>query len=242
MVPMLCFAVWGLNVWGGAGTISNVPESISSKTAELPEPYGTIVEKLTAKRANFHTLYLNADAAGKPKILSDAGAVLGNVLADEMIPHWYGTAWDFNGTSTIPGKGQIACGYFVTTLLRDAGMKVPRVKMAQQASSVIMKSLDNGKNPTWYSNISAEDFASKMAQQPAGLYLLGLDYHTGFIYVKGGEVWFLHSNYLQPQEVLKEKAAKSPAISASNVKVVGRISTSEWLVKKWLNQEDVPVL
>ena len=38
-----------------------------------------------------------------------------------------------------------------------------------------------------------------------GLYILGLDYHTGFLVNTGEEAWFFHSNYLEPQEVLLEK-------------------------------------
>ena len=32
---------------------------------------------------------------------------------------WMGTPWDFSGTSQVPRKGSIACGYFVSTVGLD---------------------------------------------------------------------------------------------------------------------------
>lgn len=47
--------------------------------------------------------------------------VISRIIIDSLMPCWYGTPWDFNGCTTEPGKGSIACGYFVSTVLRDAG-------------------------------------------------------------------------------------------------------------------------
>jgi hypothetical protein len=44
-------------------------------------------------------------------------------------------------TSETPGRGEIACGYFVSTVLRDAGFGVERVRLAQQASERIVRTL-----------------------------------------------------------------------------------------------------
>ena len=43
------------------------------------------------------------------------------VMTDSVFPHWMGTKWDFNGVSNVPGKGMIACGYFVSTTLKHVG-------------------------------------------------------------------------------------------------------------------------
>jgi hypothetical protein len=51
-----------------------------------------------------------------------------------IIPSWIGTAWSFSGTSQTPQQGSIACGYFVTTVLQDGGVRLARVKLAQCAS------------------------------------------------------------------------------------------------------------
>ena len=60
---------------------------------------------------------------------------------DELLPAWDGTPWDFHGTSQAPREGKIACGYFVSTTLLHLGLQVERVRMAQQASELIVKSL-----------------------------------------------------------------------------------------------------
>lgn len=36
-------------------------------------------------------------------------------ITQKVFPYWYGTKWDFNGTTEMPQEGSIACGYFVTT-------------------------------------------------------------------------------------------------------------------------------
>ena len=57
-----------------------------------------------------------------------------NIIIKKIVPYWYGTKWDFNGTSRIPGQGSIAYGYFVTTILEDAGINLSRNRLAQCAS------------------------------------------------------------------------------------------------------------
>lgn len=64
-------------------------------------------------------------------------------ITDSIIPCWYGTPWNFNGCTTEPGKGSIACGYFVTTVLKDAGLQLNRIKLAQQPSGIIIHQLCN---------------------------------------------------------------------------------------------------
>ena len=66
-------------------------------------------------------------------MIAEARTVLTRSIYNDLLPAWYGTPWDFNGTSEVPQQGKIACGYFVSTILRDAGWKVERVRLAQQA-------------------------------------------------------------------------------------------------------------
>ena len=55
--------------------------------------------------------------------------------------YWVETKWDFNGVSRVSRQGSIACGYFVTTVLEDIGFKLNRIKLSQQASSVMIFNL-----------------------------------------------------------------------------------------------------
>lgn len=142
-------------------------------------------------------------------------------LMDSLVPCWYGTPWDYNGISEIPGKGYIACGYFVTTTLRDAGMKINRVKMAQCIEQNLLYDLCTGHKK--YSDKPLDYFVREIEKTGYGLYIVGLDNHTGYIYNDGVNVWFIHSGVYDPRCALKEKAINSITLKNSRYRVFGRI-------------------
>jgi len=151
--------------------------------------------------------------------------------------YWQGTAWSFHGTSQIPQQGSIACGYFVTTILDDIGLKVQRAKLAQQTSENIIKSLTDEKYIKRYSNKSLQSFVSSVDAWGSGLYIVGLDFHVGFIWHDGKNINFIHSTFVPPSGVIHEPALSSPVLNASKYRVLGKISEDDKLIKKWLNQE-----
>ena len=150
---------------------------------------------------------------------------MNNLLS--LFPYWYGTKWNFNGTTEIPQQGSIACGYFVTTLLRDAGLNINRVKLAQQASSVIIEAVCNKENIKTFSNAMNENFFKYIKQQGESMYIVGLDFHTGFIYFDDKEIYFIQSKYYGEVAVVKEVADKSKVLLSSKFKMLGRIDNSE---------------
>ncbi len=156
-------------------------------------------------------------------------------VAETIIPGWIGTAWDFNGTSEKPQKGSIACGYFVTTVLRDAGLNLARVKLAQCASEQMITSLVQSKYIHRFSHVTMKDFMQSVKEQGYGLYLVGLDNHTGFIYNDGDDIYFIHSTFIGTRNVQKEKAATSWILEKSKYKVLGKISSDEKVLNKWIN-------
>jgi hypothetical protein len=149
--------------------------------------------------------------------------ILLNNIRDSLFTCWLGTPWDFYGTSEEPGKGKIACGYFVTTLLRDMGASVNRVKHAQCASEEMIKAVCIKNSIRRYSNEDISSFIEKIKLNGTGLYIVGLDFHTGFILNDGEEVYFIHANYSGKKEVTKEIAIKSTVLSSSNYKVIGKV-------------------
>ena len=151
-----------------------------------------------------------------------------------IIPGWIGTAWDFNGTTETPQKGTIACGYFVTTVLRDAGLPVARVKLAQCASEQLITALIQPKYIQRFSNTVIDVFIQSVQQQGYGLYIVGLDNHVGFIYNDGKEIYFIHSTFVGTRNVQKEKAASSWVLSQSKYKVLGKLSADENVLAKWI--------
>lgn len=156
-------------------------------------------------------------------------------VAETIIPSWIGTKWDFNGTTETPQRGSIACGYFVTTVLRDAGVSLARAKLAQCASEQMIQSLVQSKYIKHYSNVDIKVFTDAVTKDGYGLYIVGLDNHTGFIYNDGSTIYFIHSTFVGTRNVQKEIAGNSWVLKQSKYKVLGKISADEKLLQQWIN-------
>jgi len=174
------------------------------------------------------------------RINANSGEDLENYLLDQIIPHWYGTPWDFNGYTAIPNEGVIACGYFVSTTLVHAGFKLNRYHLAQQAGLNEAKTLaiteDNYR--TIYGIDSLEHILKR--DYTDGLYFVGLDNHVGYLYINHKVPYFIHSNYLE-NKVMLEKALYSDAFQ-STIYVIAEITTNDELLEKWRKEEVVEVV
>jgi hypothetical protein len=155
-------------------------------------------------------------------------------VTNTITPAWLGTKWDFNGITEVPQQGSIACGYFVTTVLRDAGLPIARAKMAQCASEEMVKSLVQPKYIKRFSNVPMTEFINHLKLNGFGLYIIGLDNHTGFIYNDGIDIWFIHASFVGTGDVQKEKAANSSILKNSKYKIIGMISEDEKALDKWI--------
>ena len=155
-------------------------------------------------------------------------------VTSTIIPNWLGTAWDFNGVSETPQQGAIACGYFVTTVLRDAGLPIARIKLAQYASEQMITTLVQPKYVKRFHNITIDFFIKNVQSLGYGLYIVGLDNHTGFIFNDGTEVYFIHSSIVGTRNVQQEKALTSLVLRQSKYKVLGKISADEKVLSKWI--------
>ncbi|MBN4052008.1 hypothetical protein JYT53_00745 [Cytophagaceae bacterium AH-315-L13] len=174
----------------------------------------------------------NAESSLKVKLCSD---LLYTSLTDTVFPSWYGTPWDFNGTSNVPGQGKIACGYFVSTTLKHVGFNLNRYKLAQQAAAIIVKAVCGEPVKRFQ---SMEDTINYLRTYKNGLFIVGLDYHVGFIVVDNGEVYFVHSDYIN-DKVTREKAKFSPAFNASVGFVLGEITDNTNLMNSWLENTKI---
>jgi len=178
--------------------------------------------------------------SNKDSVLKVAGEYLGNQMCDSVFAYWEGTPWDFNGYTNTPKKGVIACGYFVSTTLKHAGLNLNRYRMAQQSSLSEVKTIDEKYH---YYTGDLGGFTNYVKENlKDGLYILGLSNHVGYLQVKGGGLYFLHSNYYDPSfGVTKEISDESLALGGSYDFVVGAISNNKELIKKWLFKEPVQV-
>ena len=142
-------------------------------------------------------------------------------IDDSLLACWLGTPWDFYGTCEEPNKGKIACGYFVTTLLRDMGIKLDRIKLAQCASEEMIRAVCIKSSIYRSGNEPVSKFIVR-TDEP-GLYIVGLDFHTGFILNDGTGIYFIHANYAGKKVVEKEVATESTVLASSKYKVVGKV-------------------
>jgi len=133
-----------------------------------------------------------------------------SVLVDSILPYWYGTPWDFNGTTQTPGEGSIACGYFITTVLQHAGVRINRVRLAQCASQQMIEEIIVNNQKRIFSNASMEKFTGHIKQQGFGLYIVGLDAHVGFLYNDGQEIYFIHAKWANPKPWSKKLPPNLP--------------------------------
>ena len=154
-------------------------------------------------------------------------------LVDSVFAYWYGTPWDFNGTTRIPKQGQIACGYFVTTTLEDMGFKLERRLLAQQAASVIIKTLCKKKSIRVFAKIKT--LKNYFDTQNDGIYILGLDTHVGFLIKSTEGLHIVHSSYSGHKQVRKEAWNQSKVMSTSKLFMVGSITGNTALFQQWIN-------
>ena len=211
--------------------------SVSASQDTQRQPSGTYHQaqaKVEAERKALLTSYMRATtSAEKEAVIDRAREVLAHSVND-LFEFWYGTPWDFYGTTETPGQGKIACGYFVTTVLRDVGLKVQRTKLAQQASENIIRGLTSEAHIKRYRLKAIGDFVEDVKKSGSGVYIVGLDIHVGFIINSDGEVYFVHSSYMNPARVVKERALGSTILAASKYRVLGKISANDELILKWL--------
>jgi hypothetical protein len=202
----------------------------------LNETYPELIAQVKKKQTEIKAAYLKADSTERDSIIIVAQEYLLKTITTDFFNHWYGTEWDFNGTTRTPREGKIACGYFITTVLSDVGFKIPRVYWAQQASEYYIKRMTSDIKR--YSNVSIEKVMTYFQGREDGLYVVGLDSHVGFVYKRGKKLQFVHASYYNPKEGVKSENldSKNP-LSESEYRVIGRIMDKE-MVRKWILEEE----
>lgn len=228
----------------GTRTVSESPLPFSALAPSLVHEkraaYRDILGQFTETREQLRKKYTAApNAKMRDQLLGEARGMLTQVLLTDIFPAWDGTPWDFNGISEVPGEGAIACGYFVTTTLRDVGIKLPRIKLAQQPSQTIIKSLCDRQTIRVYYEKPLETIEQYLKEHGPGIYIVGLDCHTGFVVNDGELMRFVHSSYFRPPlAVITEPLDSDNPLHRSKYRMIGKLFGDE-LVLKWLKQEEV---
>jgi len=159
---------------------------------------------------------------------------ISNILVDSIFPYWLGTEWDFNGYTETPRQGVVACGYFVSTTLRDLGIKLNRYRIAQKGAADIIHALCDTKSIVRLTSIEqVSDFMKDVNENE--ILIVGLDFHVGFLFKRDKKAYFAHSNYIEMAGVEIELMEDSQAFSHSDVYVVGNLTKNRAMTENWLN-------
>jgi hypothetical protein len=205
-----------------------------------PGDYPALTKSIEERRLAFAASYSTADSATRPSIIDSARTYLFDRITLDILPSWYGTPWDFNGTTRVPGKGTIACGYFVNTVLLDAGFRLPRIKWSQMAAEPITVKLSH--NIKRFRDRPVGEVITYIRTQGDGLYKVGLDTHVGFIVARNGVVRFVHSNYYQRDiGVMSEPLDGENPLAHSRYRIVGSLLGDEMVVA-WIEGKDLAEL
>ncbi len=213
--------------------------SFSYELLTFPDttPYEQKKQLLRQKHTELSTLYDREEIS-----IDSVGKAFEIMMVNELIPYWYGLPWEFHGHSNSPDSGTVACGYFVSTTLKHLGVNVNRYRLAQQSAKNEIKSLlgTNGKIHYFQNSDSVEE--KMMETLSDGLYVVGLDFHVGFILKKEKELYFIHSNYRFPAMVIFESVTDSDTFHESKSFYIGGISKSTWFMKRWLQGTRITVI
>lgn len=201
-------------------------------SSPVADRYFEAARRLEAQRAQLARL-------PEAKALEPARKALLAAFDAELFPAWEGTPWEFYGTSQTPGEGAIACGYYVSTLLRDAGFKVERVQLAQQASEHIVKTFAEEKDIQRFRRAPLPELLAEVKRRHGeGLFIVGMDLHVGLLRVTREKTVLCHSAVLEPGHAVCHDAATSPGM-VSQYHVVGPVLTDA-RVRDWLRGKAVP--
>jgi hypothetical protein len=70
-------------------------------------------------------------------------------------------------------------------------------------------------------------------QNKNAIYIVGLDFHTGFVIKKGDETYFFHSNYIQAEGVILERIEQSKALLNNQAFFIGNLTENKELLRVW---------
>jgi hypothetical protein len=203
--------------------------------------YATLKEEVERWRRDLAARHAKARGTeAKERVIAESRVFLETVLP-EMMRCWLGTGWDFHGTSEVPGQGRIACGYFVATVLRDAGFRVDRYKLARQPSQNILRSFLPREALTLRVGVPYASFAAELGAAEPGVRIVGLDHHVAFLVTGPAGFRFIHSSGSKPWCVVDEDREGADVLRRSNYRVHGSLTGDRRVILRWLAGERIEV-
>lgn len=215
--------------------------NIDPKPRPDPQRYDVLSAELKRWRAELATRYESASTAEEKAAVEQDARILLEQSLPAMMRCWLGTPWDFHGTASKPGGGKIACGYFVSTVLRDAGFNVDRFKLAQQASGNILKTFVHKDNCHLTSSKPYEEFLIYIEDFEPGIYIIGLDTHVAFLVKEETGFRFIHSSGSKPWCVVDEDEDQAGVLKKSRWRMLGSLTGHQKAIRQWLSGKEIKV-
>ncbi|KAA2216963.1 MULTISPECIES: hypothetical protein [Maribacter] len=225
------------------GPLEELKEDNEKKTAlfEMDPDSIAISYKNTKTAAESLRVKLQKDLWTGTITLDHVKKAFTNQLVNEILPHWYGTPWSFGGHTEVPNQGKIACGYFISTTLRDMGVKLNRYTLAQKSPLDEAKMISCGSEIKSFVQETPENALAEIDRLThEGLYFIGFDEgHVGYLLKRDGELLLIHSNYFSPVSVCMEKLNESRVLTKFKKFHLVAISHNEPLLQRWLENGTV---
>ncbi|MBK8657105.1 MAG: hypothetical protein IPN20_25105 [Haliscomenobacter sp.] len=199
------------------------------------ETYEMTKRKIEIQRSNLRSNKLKIDSISK---------LFKESLLNKIIPFWEGTEWSFEGHTSEPKSGKIACGYFVSTTLQDIGLNLNRYKFAQQSPINEAKSLAlNTEVKEISGELTSENISEIRKYLKEGIHFIGFDEsHVGYILKEHNDLYLIHSNYINAAGVGIEQIEKSEVFSSYRKFYIVELSTNERLLYCWKNQKQIEII
>jgi hypothetical protein len=161
---------------------------------------------------------------------------------DRLFSAWLGTRWGLGmPQSTRPRQGKINCGLFTAVILRDAGFNLDIWKLNRQDTYHGIRSLAPPRSIRYLKSLPTARFLATVRKLGPGLFLIGLDFHIGFLRQDERGLRFIHASYVT-HRVMDEPAAQAiPILSSKRRVMVGKILQPEML-RAWLSGRRIEVL
>jgi hypothetical protein len=240
------------SLFQGAGCQAHAePERAPAAGEAAPAAdFEATVAAIEAERRRLAGLYARADGEERKAALrAEARAYVRAAIVREIFPAWLGMPWGLGSNSTAdrphaPGM-TVACGYFVSSVLENAGLRLgTRFTYAQAPALHVQKTLAPAAGDLHrYFSISGQALADRIAGLGEGLYIIGLANHIGFVVVDAAGVRLVHASYTGDQVVTSEPLATAQAIADSRPKgyFVTPVMHDERTADLWLRGVAVPL-
>ena len=204
--------------------------SVGTSQAQNPPSYSETIQVIAAKRAELVRQDANTEVVRAELISS----------MEMLVQFWIGTRWALGAPqTTTPQQGKVNCGTFVGRILHDAGFVVNVKKLQRQPSQLIIKSFVGGSRVRKFSGATMDRFLASVHKMGPGLFIIGLDFHVGFLLQTEEDLRFIHASF-ETETVVNEDAASAMPITSSGYRVVGKI-LSPANIRSWLRGERIVV-